>query len=139
MGKTLRGKAALDAWDKMAVWITPARRTRIASAVTAALAGNAANPKALTWPDKYIGLLGHRANRADRRAVTLLEQKEEGPARATLHSRLVATHRPPRYQGAGGGYRAHSAPRGLMDAAPCMSHDSVRMVRYANVPLWTDV
>lgn len=73
MGKTLRGKAALVAWDKMAVWITPARRTRIANAVSAALAGSAASPKALTWPDKYIELLGHSANRTDRRAVTLLE------------------------------------------------------------------
>ena len=73
MGKTLRGKAALDAWDKMAVWTTPARRTRIANAVTAALDGCAANPKALTWPDRYIELLCHSANRTDRRAVTLLE------------------------------------------------------------------
>ena len=30
MAKTLRGKAALDAWDKMAGWITPARRARVA-------------------------------------------------------------------------------------------------------------
>lgn len=74
MSKTLRGKAALDAWDKMAVWITPARRARVASAVTAALEGCADNPKALTWPDKYIELLGHSANRTDQRAVTLLEQ-----------------------------------------------------------------
>jgi hypothetical protein len=74
MAKTLRGKAALDAWDKMAVWVTPARRARVARAVTDALDGCADNPKALTWPDKYIELLGHSANRTDRRAVTLLEQ-----------------------------------------------------------------
>jgi hypothetical protein len=74
MAKTLRGKAARDAWDKMAVWITPARRARVAHAVTAALDGCADNPKALTWPDKYIELLGHSANRTDQRAVTLLEQ-----------------------------------------------------------------
>ncbi len=74
MTKTHRGKAALDAWDKMALWITPARRARVASAVTAALDGCADNPKALTWPDKYIELLGHSANRTDQRAVTLLEQ-----------------------------------------------------------------
>ena len=74
MTKTLRGKATLDAWDKMAVWITPARRARVANAVTAALEGCADNPKALTWPDKYIELLGHSANRTDQRAVTLLEQ-----------------------------------------------------------------
>jgi hypothetical protein len=74
MTKTLRGKAALDAWDKMAVWITPARRARVANAVTAALDGCASNPKALTWPDKYIELLGHSATRTDQRAVTRLEQ-----------------------------------------------------------------
>lgn len=74
MTKTLRGKAALDAWDKMAGWITPARRARVAHAVTAALDGCADNPRALTWPDKYIELLGHSANRSDQRAVALLEQ-----------------------------------------------------------------
>jgi hypothetical protein len=74
MDKTLRGKAALDAWDKMSGWITPARRTRVANAVTAALEGCAADPKALTWPDKYIELLGHSANRTDQRALTLLER-----------------------------------------------------------------
>jgi hypothetical protein len=74
MGKTLRGKAALDAWERMAAWITPARRARVAKAVTAALERCAANPRALTWPDKYIELLGHSANRTDERALTLLEQ-----------------------------------------------------------------
>lgn len=74
MTRTLRGKAALDAWDKMALWVTPARRARVANAVIAALDGCADNPKALTWPDKYIELLGHSASRADQRAVTLLQQ-----------------------------------------------------------------
>ena len=74
MAKTLRGKTALDAWGKMAVWIPPARRARVAHAVTTALAGCADNPRALTWPDKYIELLGHSANRGDQRAVALLEQ-----------------------------------------------------------------
>lgn len=74
MAKTLSGKAALDAWDRMAGWITPARRARVAQAVTTALAGCADNPRALTWPDKYIELLGHSANRGDQRAVALLEQ-----------------------------------------------------------------
>ena len=74
MTKTLRGKVALDAWDKMAGWITRARRARVASAVTAALDGCAGNPKALTWPDKYIELLGLSANRTDQHAITLLEQ-----------------------------------------------------------------
>ena len=73
MTRTLRGKAALDAWDKMAGWITPARRARVASAVIAALERCAGNPKALTWPDKYIELLGHSASRGDQRAFTLLQ------------------------------------------------------------------
>jgi len=74
MTKTLRGKAALDAWDKMAAWITPARRARVANAVSASLDRCADNPKALAWPDKYIELLGHSANRTDQRAVNLLEK-----------------------------------------------------------------
>jgi len=57
-----------------AVWITPARRARVANAVTAALDGCASNPKAPTWPDKSIELLGHSATRTDQRAVTRLEQ-----------------------------------------------------------------
>jgi hypothetical protein len=77
IGRTLRGKAAVDAWDKMAAWITPARRTRVANAVTAALDRCAANPKALTWPDKYIELLGLSANRTDQRAISLLEKFRE--------------------------------------------------------------
>jgi len=87
MGKTLRGNAALDAWDKMAVWITLARRTRVANAVAAALDGCADNPKALTWPDKYIELLGHSANGTDQRAITLLE-KFRGMAGETRRSEL---------------------------------------------------
>ena len=38
-----------------------ARRARVAKAVTAALDRCADNPKALTWPDDYIELLGHTA------------------------------------------------------------------------------
>lgn len=74
MATTLRGKAALDAWDKMALWITPGRRARVANAVTATLDGCGDNPKALMWPDKYIELPGHSANRTDQRAVTVLER-----------------------------------------------------------------
>jgi hypothetical protein len=74
VSKTLRGKAAIDAWDKMAAWITPVRRARVANAVAAALDRCADNPSVLTWPDKYIELLGHSANRTDQRAVSLLEQ-----------------------------------------------------------------
>jgi hypothetical protein len=72
--KTLRGKAVLDAWDKMAAWITPARRARVAHAVTAALDRCADNPKDLTWPDAYIELLGLSASRTDSHAIALLEQ-----------------------------------------------------------------
>jgi hypothetical protein len=85
MGKTLRGMAALDAWEKMAVWMTPARRARVTKSVTAALEKCAANPAALTWPDKYIKLLGHTATRTDQRAISLLEQFR-GMAGDTRHS-----------------------------------------------------
>lgn len=71
--RTLRGKAALEAWDQAAAWITPARRARIAKAATAALERCAGNPRALTWPDEYIALLGLSASRADQHAIALLE------------------------------------------------------------------
>jgi hypothetical protein len=73
MTKTMRGKAALDAWDKAAAWMTPARRARIAKAVAAALERCAGNPKALTWPDDYIELLGLSASCGDQRVIALLE------------------------------------------------------------------
>ena len=73
IAKTLRGKAALEAWDQAPAWMTPARRARVAKAVTAALDRCADNPKALTWPDDYIELLGHTATRTDQRAIALLE------------------------------------------------------------------
>jgi len=71
--KTRRGKAALEASDHAAAWMTAVRRARIAKIVTAALERCADNPKALTWPDEYIALLGHSATRADQRALVLLE------------------------------------------------------------------
>lgn len=74
IARTLRGKAALEAWDQAAAWMTPARRARITKAVTAALDRCADNPKALTWPDDYIELLGHSATRTDQRAIALLEE-----------------------------------------------------------------
>jgi hypothetical protein len=74
IAKTLRGRAALEAWDQATAWMSPARRARVAKAVTAALDRCADNPKALTWPDDYIGLLGHSATRTDQRAVTVLEE-----------------------------------------------------------------
>src|SRR6202158_4581822 len=74
IAKTLRGRAALEAWDQATAWMTPARRARVAKAVTAALERCADNPKALTWPDDYIELLGHSATRTDQRAIALLEE-----------------------------------------------------------------
>jgi hypothetical protein len=74
IAKTLRGKAALEAWDQAAAWMTPGRRARVAKAVTAALDRCADNPKSLTWPDDYIELLGHCATRTDQRAIALLEE-----------------------------------------------------------------
>ena len=56
-----------------AAWMTPARRARVAKAVTAALDRCADNPKALTWPDDYIELLGYSATSTDQRAIALLE------------------------------------------------------------------
>jgi len=73
IAKTLRGKAALEAWDQAPAWMTPARRARVAKAVTAALDRCADNPKALTWPEDYIELLGHSPTRTDQRAIALLE------------------------------------------------------------------
>ncbi len=73
IAKTLRGKAALKAWDQAAAWMTPARRARVAKAVTAALDRCADNPQALTWPDDYIELLGHSATCTDQHAIALLE------------------------------------------------------------------
>ena len=49
--RTAHGKATFEAWDRAAAWMTPARRARVARAVTAALERHADNPKALTWPE----------------------------------------------------------------------------------------
>ena len=83
IARTFRGRAALEAWGRAAEWMTPARRARVATAVTAALDRCADNPKALTWPEDYIELLGHTATRTDQRAITLLEEfrKMAGEAR----------------------------------------------------------
>jgi len=73
MAKTLRGKAAIDALDQTRSWMTPVRCARVAKAVTAALDRCAGNPKLLTWPDKYIELLGLSARNADQHVIALLE------------------------------------------------------------------
>src|SRR5260370_35400175 len=72
IAKTLRGRAALEAWDQATAWMTPARRARVSTAVTAALERCADNPKRLTWPDDYIDLLGHSETRTDQPAITVL-------------------------------------------------------------------
>lgn len=88
--KTARGKAMLDAWDQARTWMTPARRARVAKAVTAALDRCAANPKALTWPDDYIELLGYSATSTDERAIALLEgfRKMAGETRRSEFEKL---------------------------------------------------
>jgi hypothetical protein len=88
--KTRRGKAMLDAWDQARAWMTPARRVRVARAVTAALDRCADNPKALTWPDDYIELLGHSATSTDERAIALLEgfRKMAGETRRSEFEKL---------------------------------------------------
>jgi hypothetical protein len=58
--------------------------------VTAALDRRADNPKALTWPDDYIELLGHSATRTDQRAIALLEafRKMAGETRRSAFETL---------------------------------------------------
>ena len=73
LAKPQRGKATLGAWDQAAVWISSERRARIAKSVTSTLDRHAGNPKALTWPDNYIELLGHCATRNDEHSILLLE------------------------------------------------------------------
>jgi hypothetical protein len=94
--KTLRGRAALEAWGQATAWMTPARRARVAKAVTAALDRCVDNPKALTWPDDYIELLGHSATRTDQRAITLLEEfrKMAGETRRSEFEALDPEHLP---------------------------------------------
>lgn len=70
---TQSGRAALEAFDQAALWMTPERRARIAASVTAAFDRCAGNPKALTWPDRYIELLGYAATRNDTDAIERLE------------------------------------------------------------------
>ena len=71
--KTKVGKRYLEAYDQAAAAITPVRRARIARAVTAALRRSADNPRLLTWPDRFIDLLGMTATRDDEEALAVLE------------------------------------------------------------------
>lgn len=54
------------------------------------------NPKALTWPDDYIELLGRAATRPDQRAITLLEEfrKMAGEPRSAEVEALDAENLP---------------------------------------------
>lgn len=70
---TQGGRAAREAWDRAALWMTRERRARIAAAVTAALDRCAGNPRALTCASKYIELLGYVAIRSDTHADEVLE------------------------------------------------------------------
>jgi hypothetical protein len=90
LAKTKGGRAAREALDQAAAWMTPARRARIAAAVTEALDRCRDNPKALLWPDKYIELLGLSATRADQHAVDLLEgfRPIAGETRRTTFEKL---------------------------------------------------
>jgi hypothetical protein len=126
MAKTLSGKAALEAADRMAAWLTPARRAEIAAAVTAALDRCAGNPKALTWPDDYIELLGLTASRTDQRAIALLEgfRAMAGETRRSKFERLDPDNLPwptsvlAERKGVPPGTpfgRLHSIPTGLLD------------------------
>jgi hypothetical protein len=126
MAKTLSGKASLEAADRMAAWLTPAHRAEIAAAVTAALDRCAGNPKALTWPDDYIELLGLTASRTDQRAIALLEgfRAMAGETRRSKFERLDADNLPwptsvlAERRGIPPGTpfgRVHSIPTGLLD------------------------
>ena len=88
--KTQSGKAALDAMDRLAGWMTAARRARIAAAVTSALERHVDNPRELTWADWYIEVLGLTALAADTRALAVLERlrPKAGEPRRTEFERL---------------------------------------------------
>src|SRR5260370_22579789 len=62
IAKTLRGRAALEAWGQATAWITPARRARVATAVAAAPDRFADNFKAPALPGGHNQLLRPSAN-----------------------------------------------------------------------------
>jgi len=88
--KTQSGKAGLEAIDRMAGWMTAARRERTAAAVTSALERHVDAPRGLTWPDRYIELLGLTAAHADARALAVLERlrPKAGEPRRTEFEKL---------------------------------------------------
>jgi hypothetical protein len=83
--KTAIGRASLEALNRTAGWLTPVRRARIAQIVAATLARSVDDPKALTWPVRYIRLLGLTATRGDAGAIALLERFR--PKAGPTHSR----------------------------------------------------
>jgi hypothetical protein len=126
MAKTLSGKISLETADQVAGLLTPAHRARIAEAVTAALGRCAGNPKALTWPDDYIELLGLTACRTDQHAIALLEgfRATAGETRRSKVERLDPDNLPwstsmlAERKGIPPGtpfVRIHSIPTGLLD------------------------
>src|SRR5260370_7045093 len=79
IAKTLRGRAALEAWDQATAWMTPARRARVSTAVTAALERCADNPKALTWPDHHIALPAHPPPRTSQHPIHFPAARPDHP------------------------------------------------------------
>ena len=71
--KTQIGRAFIAAQERSAEWMTPARRARVARATAAMLRRHADNPRALFWPDRFIGLLGSTATADDDAALAALE------------------------------------------------------------------
>ena len=72
--KTIRGNAALQAYDQARAWITPVRRGRVARAATATIERHVpAAHGVVIWPERYIELLGLTADRGDARAIAVLE------------------------------------------------------------------
>lgn len=126
--RTLSGRRWLEATDRMATMITPAHRAHIAAAVTAALDRCAGDPKALTWPDDYIELLGLTACSTDATALALLEglRTTAGATRRAESERLDLDDLPwptseiAERKGIPPGtpfVRIHSVPTGLLDLA----------------------
>lgn len=126
--RTLSGRTWLDASDRLAAMITPRRRAHIAATVTAALDRCAGDPKALTWPDDYIELLGLTACSTDGTALCLLEgfRAAAGETRRGELERLDPDDLPwptsaiAERKGIPPGtpfVRIHSVPTGLLDLA----------------------
>ena len=73
LARSKRGQAYLEALERAAPGVTPARRARIAGALASALERCSARPMELFWPDSYVELLGLAASRSDARSLRVLE------------------------------------------------------------------